>query len=96
MPERNPTVPGVLTVVEVARELRCSKAHVHHLVDGGAEKMGPLWQGESGQQCGYAMANCRRNGVECEGTPSSGGMVFRSFRLLGAVGLAFDFQDDRP
>jgi len=27
--------------------------------------------------------------------PFSGGKVFRGFGLLGAIGLAFDLQDDR-
>ena len=36
--------PGnrVLTVVEIARELRCSKAHVHHLITGKVRGVGPL------------------------------------------------------
>jgi excisionase family DNA binding protein len=33
---------GVLTVVEVARELRCSKAHVHNLVNGKVQGAQPL------------------------------------------------------
>ena len=32
----------VLTVVEVALELRCSKSHVHHLIAGSVRGMQPL------------------------------------------------------
>jgi excisionase family DNA binding protein len=38
----------VLTVAEVARELRCSKAHVHHLIAGkvrGVRPLPSLWLG---------------------------------------------------
>jgi excisionase family DNA binding protein len=44
----NPSSPGVLTVLEVARELRCSKAHVHHLISGrvpGVRPLPSLWLG---------------------------------------------------
>jgi excisionase family DNA binding protein len=40
--------PGVLTAAEVARELRCSKAHVHNLINGkvdGARPLPSLWLG---------------------------------------------------
>jgi excisionase family DNA binding protein len=40
--------PGVLTVPEVARELRCSKAHVFNLIRGtvhGARQLPALWLG---------------------------------------------------
>ena len=33
---------GILTVIEVARELRCSKSHVHHLIEGRVRGMQPL------------------------------------------------------
>jgi excisionase family DNA binding protein len=33
---------GILTVIEVARELRCSKAHVHNLIRGRVPGVGPL------------------------------------------------------
>jgi len=33
---------SVLTVIEVARELRCSKAHVHHLINGTVHGARPL------------------------------------------------------
>ena len=33
---------GILTVIEVARELRCSKSHVHHLIEGRVRGMPPL------------------------------------------------------
>jgi excisionase family DNA binding protein len=39
---------GVLTVIEVARELRCSKAHVLNLINGkvrGARPLPSLWVG---------------------------------------------------
>jgi excisionase family DNA binding protein len=39
---------SVLTVPEVARELRCSKAHVHHLISGrvaGVRPLPSLWLG---------------------------------------------------
>jgi excisionase family DNA binding protein len=32
----------VLTVKEAARELRCSKAHVHHLIAGKVQGVRPL------------------------------------------------------
>jgi excisionase family DNA binding protein len=39
---------GVLTVIEVAAELRCSKAHIHHLIAGkvrGVRPLPSLWLG---------------------------------------------------
>ena len=39
---------SVLTVAEVAAELRCSKAHVHHLIAGkvpGVTPLPSLWLG---------------------------------------------------
>jgi len=36
------SLPGILTVVEVARELRCSKAHVHNLINGKVPETQPL------------------------------------------------------
>ena len=38
----------VLTVIEAAGELRCSKAHVHHLIQGtvpGVRPLPSLWLG---------------------------------------------------
>jgi len=38
----------ILTVAEIARELRCSKAHVHHLIAGkvaGVRPLPSLWLG---------------------------------------------------
>jgi excisionase family DNA binding protein len=38
----------VLTIAEVARELRCSKAHIHHLITGkvrGVRPLPSLWLG---------------------------------------------------
>jgi Helix-turn-helix domain len=43
-----PELPQVLTVAEVARALRCSKAHVHHLIAGriaGVRPLPSLWLG---------------------------------------------------
>jgi excisionase family DNA binding protein len=43
-----PREHGILTVIEVAAELRCSKAHVHHLISGkvpGATPLPSLWLG---------------------------------------------------
>jgi len=40
--------PAILTVPEVAVELRCSKAHVHNLINGmvrGAPPLPALWLG---------------------------------------------------
>lgn len=34
--------PMVLTVIEVARELRCSKGHVHNLILGKVQGVAPL------------------------------------------------------
>jgi excisionase family DNA binding protein len=33
---------GILTVPEVAQELRCSKAHVHNLIHGKVQGVAPL------------------------------------------------------
>lgn len=41
-PSRPPTSGGLLTVIEVARELRCSKAHVHNLINGRVSGVKPL------------------------------------------------------
>jgi len=41
-------VRAILTVSEIARELRCSKAHVHHLISGkvrGVRPLPSLWLG---------------------------------------------------
>jgi excisionase family DNA binding protein len=43
-----PREHGILTVIEVARELRCSKSHVHHLIEGrvrGVQPLPSLWLG---------------------------------------------------
>lgn len=43
-----PREHGILTVIEVAAELRCSKAHVHHRITGtvpGVWPLPPLWLG---------------------------------------------------
>ena len=40
--------PHILTVAEAAHELRCSKAHVHHLIAGkvpGVTPLPSLWLG---------------------------------------------------
>lgn len=37
-----PPINSVLTVAEVARELRCSKAHVHNLINGRISGVKPL------------------------------------------------------
>jgi excisionase family DNA binding protein len=37
-----PSFTGVLTLAEVARELRCSKAHVHNLINGKVQGARPL------------------------------------------------------
>ena len=42
MPESPALHPNVLTVAEVARELRCSKAHVHNIIHGKVEGLPPL------------------------------------------------------
>jgi hypothetical protein len=34
--------PAVLTIAEVARELRCSKAHVHNIIGGKVANLPPL------------------------------------------------------
>jgi excisionase family DNA binding protein len=44
LPSRN----QVLTITEVARELRCSKAHIHNLINGkvtGVRPLPALWLG---------------------------------------------------
>ena len=43
-----PPISRVLTVAEIASELRCSKAHVHHLISGkvrGVRPLPSLWLG---------------------------------------------------
>ena len=43
-----PSQAGILTVPEVAQELRCSKAHVHNLIHGkvlGVTPLPSLWLG---------------------------------------------------
>jgi hypothetical protein len=45
LPETMPVpsnAPAVLTVSEVARELRCSKAHVHNIISGKVSNLPPL------------------------------------------------------
>jgi hypothetical protein len=45
---QTPRQHGILTVIEVAAELRCSKAHVHHLITGkvpGVRPLPSLWLG---------------------------------------------------
>jgi len=42
LPASLPTASRVLTVAEAARELRCSKAHVHHLIGGQVRGVAPL------------------------------------------------------
>ena len=37
-----PSPPAVLTVREVAAELRCSKAHVHNIIAGKVHDLPPL------------------------------------------------------
>ena len=34
--------PAVFTIAEVARELRCSKAHVHNIISGKVSNLPPL------------------------------------------------------
>jgi hypothetical protein len=59
-------------------------------------KMGPLWQGEKGQRrvTRWPTAGATAPGVKRR--RFLGGMAFRSFGLLGAIGLPFDLQDNRP
>lgn len=40
-PERNEE-HGVLTIAEAARELRCSKAHLHNIIHGKVPDLPPL------------------------------------------------------
>jgi hypothetical protein len=35
-------LPHILTIIEVAAELRCSKAHVHNLINGKVRGVVPL------------------------------------------------------
>jgi len=35
-------LPSVLTLAEVAQELRCSKAHLSHIINGKVEGLPPL------------------------------------------------------
>ena len=48
LPTTSAETVRVLTVPEAARELRCSKAHVHHLIAGkvpGVRPLPSLWLG---------------------------------------------------
>src|SRR5436309_4877377 len=63
--------------------------------DGGSEK----W-GHYGREKGASDVVTQWPAVDTpvpDGVPApfSGGKVFRGFGLLGAIGLAFDLQDDR-
>ena len=42
LPSTQTHAPAVLTICEVARELRCSKAHVHNIVAGKVPNLPPL------------------------------------------------------
>ena len=42
LPSTPLSAPAVLTICEVARELRCSKAHVHNIVAGKVPNLPPL------------------------------------------------------
>jgi excisionase family DNA binding protein len=45
------SVCQVMTVPEVARELRCSKAHVHNLINGHVRRARPLPSVRIGRRC---------------------------------------------
>jgi hypothetical protein len=42
LPSIQPLAPAVFTIAEVARELRCSKAHIHNIVAGKVPNLPPL------------------------------------------------------
>jgi excisionase family DNA binding protein len=46
-----PVLSPVLTVPEVARELRCSKAHAHNLINGKVRGAKPLPSVKIGRRC---------------------------------------------
>jgi excisionase family DNA binding protein len=51
LPSLPPSQNNVLTVEEVARELRCSKAHVHNLINGKVRGAQPLPCVRVGRRC---------------------------------------------
>ena len=50
-PATRPALCQVMTVPEVARELRCSKAHVHNLINGHVRGAKPLPSVRIGRRC---------------------------------------------
>jgi len=63
------TIP-VLTVPEAARLLRCSKAHVHHLISGkvpGATPLPSLWLGRRRLILRTSFENWLRNSEQNHG-----------------------------
>ncbi len=50
-PASLPSLCQVMTVAEVARELRCSKAHVHNLINGHVRGAKPLPCVKIGRRC---------------------------------------------
>jgi hypothetical protein len=61
----------------------------------GRREIGPFWQAEKGQQRGYAMANAGDTSAPDFELRISGGLAVRPIRQLGAVGLAFELENDR-
>src|SRR5690242_1109297 len=63
--------------------------------DGGAEKWGHYGREKGASDVVTLWPTASGTASDVESAAFSSGMVFHGFRLLGAVGLAFDLQDDR-
>src|ERR1700674_680167 len=56
----------------------------------------PVWRSRRSQWCGYALACGKRSKWgRSDGFLLSGRLVW-AFGLVGAIGLAFNLEDDRP
>jgi hypothetical protein len=61
---------GVLTVAEIAYELRCSRAHVHHLIAGkvpGLRPLPSLWLGRRRLILRASFEEWLRSSEQCHG-----------------------------
>ena len=65
------------------------------LDDGGARERGHCGGEKRASSVVAQWPVAGVQGADCDLGGLSGGMVFRSFRLLGSIGPAFDLQNDR-
>ena len=78
-----PETPEVMTAIEVARELRVSKAHVHNLINGKVIGVTPIPFIPMGRRRGVLRSTLREWMRQSE-THSPGGML-RSSSKIDAV-----------